>query len=78
MSEEYVFIEKFEMMSIKDFHKMHRDWLNKKIGVGLRFGQYICNTYLKEGRSFPELYYEFDDKRVFKVLKDYADKHFND
>lgn len=29
----------------------------KRNGIRQRFGEWICNLYLKEGKSFPALYY---------------------
>ena len=37
---------------------------------GLRFGQHLCNTYLKEGFSCPDVFYEVNVNKVFgKVWK---------
>lgn len=34
----------------------------------LRFGQYICNTYLKEDTSFSEIFYETDPIEAFHMI----------
>lgn len=33
----------------------------------LRFGQYLCNKYLRDRETFPELYYEEHNNRAFVI-----------
>lgn len=35
--------------------------------AGLRFGQALCNCYLKQGQTFPELFYEEDAEKAFGI-----------
>ena len=35
----------------------------------LRFGQYFCNEHLKQGCTFPELYYEKDHNKAVQLIR---------
>ena len=47
------------------------EWTNNygmgRSTTGLRFGQVLCNRYLKQGQTFPELFYEEDVEKAFGI-----------
>ncbi len=60
------FIEALTAATLSDewvrFHK------NAVLSQNLRFGQYICNNYLRPGVSWSELYYDEDDDRAYATI----------
>jgi hypothetical protein len=41
----------------RQWMRMYGDGRDKNSGGGLRFGQTLCNCYLRPGCAFPELFY---------------------
>lgn len=36
----------------------------------LRFGQYLCNTYLREGQTFPDLFYTEGTDNAYRLAQE--------
>jgi hypothetical protein len=53
----------------------YMDWLRKyginKNGLDLRFGQHLCNSYLREGEEAPDLFYEEIPGTAFSIALNY-------
>lgn len=64
----------FRFWSDFDHAVLHAEYLEwtRSHGMGRnshdqRFGQSLCNRYLKEGQTFPELFYEENVKKAFDL-----------
>lgn len=54
----------------KDVRVIYDAWLTESF-LEQRFGQYVCNNYLKQGISWPELFYnESTNKANTLILKE--------
>lgn len=61
--------------SLGDIHAL---WLQYHAKYGhrlndMRFGQFVCNRCLLAGQTFPELYYQRDNKVAYTILVEYLD-----
>lgn len=45
----------------------------KGSGGELRFGQHICNKYLKSEGSCPNIFYEEKEDKVFDIIRSFMD-----
>lgn len=43
---------------------------NGRSDSGIRFGQHLCNTYLKQGESFSELFYAETALEAYRIAMD--------
>lgn len=47
-----------DTFTVEQLTKAATDYYRLGIKKHLRFGQYLCNNYLKQGETWPELFYE--------------------
>lgn len=58
-------IAKLKFTTLPDPYLSYMDY--KTCGEGQRFGQFMCNNYLKPGQSWPDLYYA-NEQEAFELL----------
>ena len=58
------------MFYVTDLSREYVAWLRGEVEVSehLRFGQYICNKYLKDGAVCPSIFYEESDPAAFEKI----------
>ena len=59
-----------KMFYVTDLSREFAAWMRGEIEESefLRFGQYICNKYLKEGAVCPSIFYEESDAHAFEKI----------
>ena len=59
-----------DMFYVTDLARLFAAWMRGEIAESehLRFGQYICNKYLKEGAVCPGIFYEENDGKAFEKI----------
>ena len=55
---------------LEEYRIWYKSYHTGRSGQGLRFGQHICNLYLREGMSCPDVYYEENASKVFGKIID--------
>ena len=59
-----------KMFFVTDLSREYVAWVRGEIEESehLRFGQYICNRYLKDGAVCPSIFYEESDPHAFEKI----------
>lgn len=57
-----------KLVRCDDPHYLYAVWSERAKSTGLRFGQWVCNNYLKPDQSWPELYHA-DNPVAMKILE---------
>jgi len=53
---------------VTDLSREYVNYVRGDIDGNLRFGQYICNKYLKDGAVCPSIFYEESDPAAFEKI----------
>jgi hypothetical protein len=65
---------KFDALTPEILTHEYTEFYNLPEAKHLRFGQYICNKYLRDRETYCELYYEENNQRAFeRAWKDLLD-----
>lgn len=56
------------MFHVTDLSREYVAYVRGEVSEHLRFGQYICNKYLKDGMVCPSIFYEESDPIAFEKI----------
>lgn len=60
-------------LTVETLNEEYMDWCRNPLDC-LRFGQYMVNTYLRDGISAPDIFYETNTKVAYtKLMHDVID-----
>lgn len=60
-------------LTVETLSEEYADWLREPVAC-LRFAQYMVNTYLRAGKTAPDIFYETNTKVAYtKILHDILD-----